>query len=280
MDEKRDVLRNNKYFEFSDEDIEEIMSRLACENPPENYLITSEDMVGKAGVWAHWGSWDFTKKYVSDNYKVLSAQEIAENIDENVSLIEQYVAELNEIDLRSRVEDVKRLDLLNQWFAPYPGYIPLDGRYMYNCVENNNTLTCQNGISLDLNTGEVRSGLNSQVTFRRAILPNANGELAEFEINPNGSFDLVFVPGASNYQLMLAQYPLGKSLFTKLFYYDGRFSNNYFEKFDDVNSVTGVQVKTWKVSFSEPLVEDGSSSPEVSDIDFEISDEEVVLNNP
>src|SRR3989338_7007379 len=31
---------------------------------PEDYFITSQDMVGKSGVWAHFGSWDFKKSAI------------------------------------------------------------------------------------------------------------------------------------------------------------------------------------------------------------------------
>ncbi len=56
------IIKNNSYYKFDAEQVNTIMENLACENPREDFLITSEDMVGKAGVWAHWGSWDFTKK--------------------------------------------------------------------------------------------------------------------------------------------------------------------------------------------------------------------------
>ena len=39
---------------------EEVLNFTHC-TPPEAYLIVSTDMVGKSGVWAHFGSWDFKR---------------------------------------------------------------------------------------------------------------------------------------------------------------------------------------------------------------------------
>ncbi len=44
-------------------DAEDILAYSHCE-PPNAVLITSGDMVGKAGVWAHFGSWDFDKAFI------------------------------------------------------------------------------------------------------------------------------------------------------------------------------------------------------------------------
>jgi asparagine N-glycosylation enzyme membrane subunit Stt3 len=107
-EEKIELFENYKYYSFTDEQIEEVMQSLACSNPSENFVITSEDMVGKAGVWAHWGSWDFTKKYVHDNYNKMTNEQIALELDEDIGLVNQYVSELEAIDSRAQIENIKR----------------------------------------------------------------------------------------------------------------------------------------------------------------------------
>jgi len=42
---------------FSKEESEKVINYTHCE-PPEDFLIASEDMIGKSGVWAHFGSWN------------------------------------------------------------------------------------------------------------------------------------------------------------------------------------------------------------------------------
>lgn len=249
-EETRDIVANNKYYRFTEEQVDLIISYLACENPAENFLITSEDMVGKAGVWAHWGSWDFTKKYVHDNYKTKSAKEIAENIDENVTLIENYIAELNNIEIKAEAEDIKKQDLINQWFAPYPSYIPIQGKYLYACNNNNLSLSCQNGVSVDMATGKVSASFSAQVIFKNLVYPTNSGDLEVVQQDENGDIDVILIPSNTGFNVMLAQAPLGTSLFTQLFYLNG-FGIKNFEKFDDVQSNTGVRVITWKTKWSQ-----------------------------
>lgn len=248
INQTREIISNNKYYSFTDSQTKEIMNYLACEQPRENFLITSEDMVGKAGVWAHWGSWDFTKKYVHDNYKKLSAEQIAEDIDENTTLINQYIDELENIDVRADQENIKRNDLVNRWFADYPSYVPLQNRYQYPCQSQNTTLTCQNGLKVDMLTGQIENPYNSQLSIGRLIYPTAQQTLMEVPQENGGNVDAILIPSQDGFNIMLAQSPLGNSLFTKLFYLNG-FGTKYFEKFDDVQSVTGVRVITWKTQW-------------------------------
>jgi hypothetical protein len=275
-EEKVEILENNQYFEFDNKEIDEIMQRLHCDNPPQNFLITSGDMVGKAGVWAHWGSWDFTKKYVHDNYKKKSAQEIADVLYENVSLIKQYVSELEAIDVQAKTQDIKREDLINRWLADYPSYIPLEGnKYQYPCQRDNMTLVCQNSMRVNLLTSEVESQFGDQIKFKRLIMPTQEQTIETVEMDPQGNVDAVFVPTPDGYTVMLAQYPLGNSLFTRLYYYDGMYSNNYFEEFTNVNSITGVDIKTWDVQWeANESAENETFSMNMSDISNEASVEE------
>ncbi|MEK6837948.1 MAG: STT3 domain-containing protein, partial [Nanoarchaeota archaeon] len=45
---------------LTDRQAENVLNYTHCD-PPEAYVIASEDMIGKSGVWGHFGSWDFEK---------------------------------------------------------------------------------------------------------------------------------------------------------------------------------------------------------------------------
>ena len=268
----RKLIENNEYYNFTQNQIDEIMNLLACDIPTQNFLITSGDMVGKAGVWAHWGSWNFTKKYVHDNYKLKSAKEISLLIDEDLTLIEKHVSELEDIDIRATTENIKREDLANQWFAPYPSYIPLSRRYTYPCLFNNNSLVCQNGIEIDTITGNITSQFNEQVKFKNLIFPQADGNLRIVEQDSEGDIDVVLIPSYNGFEVLLAQSPLGSSLFTKLYYLDG-YGTELFEKFDDKQSATGVRIKTWEALWNKTETENNLSKIILDDIEFEANTE-------
>ncbi len=57
---------------FNEEKTNKILNAMFCE-PPENFFITSEDMVGKAPVWAHFGLWNFEK---ADYYNYFRAYKL------------------------------------------------------------------------------------------------------------------------------------------------------------------------------------------------------------
>ena len=275
-EQTREIIVNNKYYSFSEEEIDKIMSYLACENPREDFLITSEDMIGKAGVWAHWGSWDFTKKYVYDNYKLKTASEIAEDIDENETLIQSYIESLNNLDKQAIAQNVKRKDLVNQWFAQYPSYIPIQGRYEYPCVLQNETLICQNGISVDTISGtvELPAEYENQILFKNLIYPTSNNKLTVVEQNSNGDIDAIITPSDKGFNILLAQSPLGTSLFTKLYFMQG-YGTKYFEFFDNVESVTGVRITTWKVKWQLNETNTPFSNLNVQSVEFNATEDEI-----
>lgn len=247
--EKVDIIRNYEYYNFSEEEIEIIMSKLYCENPPENFVVTSEDMVSKTPVWAHWGSWDFTKKYVYDNYQRKSSEQIAQELDVNVSLVSTYVGQLEEIDIRSQSENINRRDLVNQWFAPYPGYLPLQNSYLNPCVDTNNTFVCYNGgLIINKTNSDIITNVNLPGGFRTLTYPSLSEGYKVSVIDPEGELDVVLVPSTNGPSILLAQAPLGTSLFTRLYYLSG-LGSEYFEMFDNVDSMTGVKVVTWKANW-------------------------------
>ncbi len=264
------IISNNKYYKLTEEQSRNIMKYLACDKPVEDYLITSGDMVGKAGVWAHWGSWDFTKKYVYDYRNKLTPEEIAFNIDENVSLIKKYIKELDEIKTRASLENIKENDLVNQWFAPYPSYIPIQGQYLFGCLEDSNLIKCNNGVSINIQTGEVSSQFGENVKFKDLYFPTINNDVSKINVG-EGDIDLILIPNNGKYSLLLAQSPLGGSVFTKLFYLNG-YGTKYFKKFDEKQSMTGVNIKVWKVLWELP-----KENPivNVNSVEYNLTKEEV-----
>ena len=145
-------------------------------------------MVGKAAVWAHWGSWDFTKKYVFDNYNSKSAQLISEELNTNVTIIENYIKELEEIKTRAKTSNIREQDLINQWFAPYPSFAG-----QQSCNMQNATIVCQNGLQIDLFSGQILNKDSfSSVKFKNLIYPGSSGKLEVIEQDEQGNVDIIF----------------------------------------------------------------------------------------
>jgi dolichyl-diphosphooligosaccharide--protein glycosyltransferase len=264
IEEKREVIVNYKYYSFSESDVDSILQYLHCADPRENLVITSGDMVGKTGVWAHWGSWDFTKKYVHDNYNQKSVAEIVSVLDKDEELIDTYVTELRAIDLNSRTQNINREQLINQWFAPYPTYgetVP--------CVLENTTLVCGGQLGIDILTGEVTNADALGISIHNVVMP-APSELRVYNQNENGVMDILETQSKSGFQIILMQAPLGTSLFTKLYMLNG-IGTTKFEEFHTTQTQTAGKVSIWKTNFGEVEGTDLS----VNTVEYTVSGEEL-----
>ena len=244
-EETVEILNNYEHYNFTDEEVDEVMQYLDCEEPRESLLITSGDMVNKGGVWAHWGLWDFTKKYVHDNYQDKTAKQISEELQANQSQIEQYVNELENIDVRAQTQGVSRENLINEWFAPYPSYAQSS-----QCGQTNEILQCQNGIQINMSSGEVLTDdFRQGASVKRLVVPQENG-LETIEQDESGTFDIVVIPNQQGAQIRLMQSPLGTSLFTKLYFLNG-LGTTKFENFYQVQTQTAGNVIVWRTLFGE-----------------------------
>ncbi|MBS3127505.1 hypothetical protein J4228_05055 [Candidatus Woesearchaeota archaeon] len=85
-----------------------------CADLIPNYYITSEDMVGKAGVWGHFGSWDFTKATMYQNTHNLARADAVAYLTTTFNLSEEEADRMY-----SEIQTTKG----DQWIAPWPGYV-------------------------------------------------------------------------------------------------------------------------------------------------------------
>jgi dolichyl-phosphooligosaccharide-protein glycotransferase len=69
---------------YNKRDVKYILESTHC-IPPESFLITSEDMVAKAGVWAHFGNWDFKKAEIWNLVKLSNKDNAINTIKNNLN---------------------------------------------------------------------------------------------------------------------------------------------------------------------------------------------------
>jgi hypothetical protein len=251
LSQKDNILRDNNYLNFTQAQVNMIMPKLACENPRESIFVTSGDMIGKATVWAHWGSWDFTKKYVFDNYKSKSVAVIAAEIHEPAATITKYVTELNQIAARSRTQNVKYNDLINQWFAPYPGYYPGGNGYVTDCTATDALVSCGIGggtVLVSINGSNVSLNTNLNIPFGKLTIVKSN--VSSSYIVGAGDVDAMLVERSPTvYTIVIAQSPLAGSLFTKLYMFNG-VGTKHFDYISSFGSQTAGTIVLWKTNWS------------------------------
>jgi dolichyl-phosphooligosaccharide-protein glycotransferase len=209
-------------------DPDKILEKTHC-NPPEDYFITSEDMVSKAGVWAHFGSWNFERAFAYNTIK-------SNQKDKAITILKEKLGYSDE-EATSTYRQLKGVSEgeANSWIAPYPSYSSTG-----QCQDQNGTLYCTNGIIIDLN-----ENIAIAQTDRGQIFMNyRDNDQTYIHENASEEISVAYIPETS--QVILAHPILLNSIFTELFFYNGR-NLKHFELFDHQQGMGGFDIYTWKV---------------------------------
>ena len=229
---------------LSPEQITKVLQFTHCENPPEDYYIISEDMVGKAGVWGHFGSWDFRRAVIYQKIKNLEHNQAVAELTTTFSLsseeAEQYY---NEVKTTSA----------DSWIAPWPGY--LSGVETCEKVAEDQ-LRCPGSIQgktfmvrIDLNTHDATFESSTALSPNSIVYTTSQGIQEKKFTEETSGFSLVLLQNNDNYYTMAASPEQAGSTFTKLYYFNGA-ALKCFSKFDEVQNLNGGKITTWKVDYS------------------------------
>lgn len=245
-----------------------ILALTHCD-PPEGYYITSGDMVGKGGVWAHFGGWDFRKADAARRFSAVAAADATPQMQERYNITSEEASEWH-TTIRSLNENQ-----LNTWISSWPGYIMQSTVPCSPSADDPKLLVCPMGVvvqaqgsvaavidSLIVNTSDVRKStivVSSYENGRR--MGSANLVPVSFVVLKNESSRVYVGDASSQVQLsavidlelgtaMMADPALADGLFTKLFYFEGH-GTSAFTKFDDRRTLGGSRIITWKIDWSK-----------------------------
>jgi len=209
---------------------DKILEKTHCDNPRPDYFITSQDMVSKAGVWAHFGSWSFERSFIYNTVKENNREEAINIIIETLNY-SQEEADLAYMEVKKRSEDE-----LTSWIAPYPSFSG-EG----NCQTQNNTVLCSNGAIIDLDTNSAMIQTNNgQVSIKKYRDDEST------YTNEEGIEDIAiaYIPEESKSILMHPD--LLDSLFVDLYYYKGE-NLEHFISFDQRVGINRFEIYVWEV---------------------------------
>ncbi len=273
-DDAEDYLKDE---DFSKSQIKEILKVTHCD-PPENFFITSQDMVGKSGVWGHFGSWSFKRAFIYNMIKKDGASQ-AEAVETMMDRFDYSEDEAVKIyfDVQALITDRDG----NTWISGWPGY--LSNLQPCRLAKNSSRVDCpmsigvgqQNQVNFvveavhvdlsDIKSTTMTMGVYDMTTGVRieqqSIVPNAIGVSTSDGIeilNLDGSnfaYNVLFHQTESGFSAMVMDPIFTGGLFTRLFYLEGE-GLNHFEKFWDGRSVTGDRIIVWKVNWEGKNVED------------------------
>ncbi len=246
---------------------EEVLEYTHCE-PPEVYYITSEDMVGKGGVWGHFGAWDFHRAEQYINVRQADRGEGIEMLIENYSYDEARASEIyNEIQTQDP----------EQWIAPWPGYLGAP----QGCSRQEEDLhLCRlniQGQQLNLlfnessgDTGIVAPGQDMPDATPSAVSYVENGGFRKNEFDDAMvPYGMTFISSGDSYRVALMDPKQTASMFTRLFFHDGA-GTNFFDKVYDEHGIPGGRVIIWRVNWERFFEHIGSDT---EDLDFDEAEE-------
>lgn len=215
-----------------------------CE-APENYFITSEDMVGKSAVWAHFGSWDFEKASMFN--KVIGKTQ-GEGVDILTSGFGKTPDEAEKL-----YQEIQAANA-DQWIAPWPGYAGGSSCRVMNTTQ----LICGNGLVFNYETGEAQimtqggslkpkslAYINEDNEF---TVKEFNGSVAK--LNNGREIGAAIIPTENGLGAVFMDSALTASMFTRLFYYENVDGGlEHFEKFYETRDITGQKIIVWKINW-------------------------------
>ena len=252
--DKKNAEKKLKEYKFEDKDIQEILAVTHCQ-PSEAYFIASDDMVGKSGVWSHFGSWNFERADIWQNARKMPEQESIAYMMKKFNYSKEKAQ-----NVYSEVQSITSDSEANSWVAPWPGYA--------------GTITCSkngNGIFVcpQLSVGKDNTGRDIPATFyinmsNYDVFGTVGGNI--IRANPvaftteNGIYKKQFegstvglgftiIPASEDNVLVVMSSPqLVGSMFTRMFYMQGH-GLRYFKLLSHQKGLTGTDVYVYKVDW-------------------------------
>ena len=236
-----------KELKFNDEQIGILLQFTHCK-PPEGFVIASEDMIGKSGVWSHFGSWNFERADLWFNLNNKNQEDavryMMDKFDYTRGNAERIYGEIQ--DIQNEPDSNKRERMANEWVAPWPGYAGT----MSCSKESDGVYACSNGLQVNLSNkdvygigqeGVVRPGVAAFTTDDGLFIKSFDGTVMNFGVT--------FIPKSeSELEAVMTSNELTGSMFTRMFYMSGH-GLRYFKLVNRQQSLTGTDIYTYKVDW-------------------------------
>ncbi len=235
-------------FELTTEQAEIMLNYTHCQDFIPNYFITSQDMIGKSGVWGHFGAWDFERAQAYQTVQKMNNRgeavaHLATAFNKTTQQAEQVYNEI-----QSTPGD--------RWIAPWPGYIAGPN----GCTNvDNRTVTCsfqlqgqKVTIKVDLPTKTVTlEGVNGIVP-NSLVYATTKDVVEKEQIGNKAGFSAILIPqneAGTDYAMLLADPLQASSMFTRLFFFNAQ-GLKCFQRFDNKQQITGELILTWKIDWT------------------------------
>ncbi len=238
--DKNDAKKALEGYNLSGKQADEVLKYTHC-TPPSAVVIASEDMIGKAGVWAHFGSWDFDRADWWITARKLEREPAIQKIMVDYNLSRDRAQQI--VD---EIRSIPSEDAGNSWIAPWPTY----RSGLTPCGKSGDVIKCD-GIGLSVDSANMDATLSMQggvaPPASLVYIANTGVEEKKFE-GRTVPVSAVLIPAQNGFYGMLADPSIANSMFTRMFFMNGYGLKN-FELLTRKSSPVGTQVYVWKVKW-------------------------------
>ncbi|MBI4918744.1 FKBP-type peptidyl-prolyl cis-trans isomerase [archaeon] len=231
--------------DFTEEETEKILSYTHCE-PPQAFLIASADMISKAGVWAHFGNWDFIKSDLWTNHRTDSKKEVIDYLKEEYKIPETEASTL--YDKLSKIKNGEEAEKnANSWIGDWDSYVGQEDP-MVSCETKDKDVGCSNGLVLINETPYFLVDQNQAIPVEGIHYIDTKGAWQDKISDQKTGIDAVLIKKGGNYESIVAQTPLAGSMFTRLFFLRGH-GLKHFKLVKETNQVLQGKIYVWEVDW-------------------------------
>jgi dolichyl-diphosphooligosaccharide--protein glycosyltransferase len=221
---------------------EKVLKFTHCD-APEDYFIASGDMIGKSGVWSHFGFWNFERAKLWMELKNLP-QETAVQTMMNEWGYTKEQAEQSYFDVNALASESDA----NTWISAWLGILgePAD------CQTQGEIIGCGNGLLFNKSSNEAYVKTDQGVGKPSAIVTiTPDGGIRRINLNNSntGVGFLIYPTGIGTYKCIMGSPELLTSVFARLYFLEGH-GLHHFIAFNNQRELTGGAINTYKVNWA------------------------------
>ncbi len=256
----RNILTND--YSLTAEQAGKVLNYTHC-NPPEAYVIASEDMIGKSGVWGHFGSWDFEKSIAWQTLRSKSQKEAVQQMKEMFNYPDEKAKAIYSEMLR--IKDDREA---NSWISPWPSFSgDMSGCSILVSSENEQEklVRCGNGLIVNLTANDAYFPAQDgkalhPVSFVYMTNETGTEEFVEKRYENDTvpqQLSVILVPQGQwqssgnsygGYYAAVASPEQAAGMFTRMFFMEGR-ELKYFKLLTHQRGMTGTNVYVYKADW-------------------------------
>ncbi len=228
---------------------EKVLKYTHCE-PPEDYFIASEDMIGKSGVWSHFGFWNFERAKL---WIVLRNQPEETAVQTMMNEWNYTRDEAEQLYLSAG--GLANENDANAWISPWLGILGEAA----DCSVQQGVIICANGFAFNASGNDAIVRTGQGIGKPQVIIqPTQDGGFSEIKFNDSniGIGVMLYRTGAESYKSYFASPELLKSVFARLYFLEGH-GLEHFNEFNRQRQLTGGEIVTYKIDWT------GAEKPKV-----------------